>query len=81
MVLSCLEVKEASSNAISSPRPVSIIAEVFIINVIDITGVLYGIMFDVINSPAIMLPQAKRFRGLIRAVLFSLIGLIEINRG
>lgn len=47
----------------------------------DITGVLRGLMLEVINRPETRLPQAKRLRGLITAGLFSLIGAKTLNRG
>lgn len=46
-----------------------------------ITGVFIGVMLAVINSPAKILPQASRLIGLITALLFSLIGESELNRG
>lgn len=48
---------------------------------IDITGVLRGVMLEMIRRPATMLPHASRFKGLITAGLFSLIGEIALNRG
>lgn len=45
------------------------------------TGVLTNVIFEVINNPATMLPQASRLIGLITEGLFSLIGDIEGNRG
>lgn len=47
----------------------------------DMMGVFSGEILEVINSPAIMLPQARRLIGLITAGLFSLIGDSELNRG
>lgn len=48
---------------------------------IDITGVFRGRMFEVIRSPAMMLPHASRLIGLITAGLFSLMGENTLNRG
>lgn len=47
----------------------------------DIIGVFKGRVFEVIRSPAIMLPQARRLMGLITAGLFSLMGDKELKRG
>lgn len=38
-------------------------------------------MFEVIKSPAAMLPQARRLIGLTTVGLFSLIGEKALNRG
>lgn len=46
-----------------------------------ITGVFNGEMLEKMRSPAIMLPQASRLIGLISAGLFSLIGVMGVNRG
>lgn len=79
--LNCLVVRDASSSARRSPAIVTAKAASFSGSGIDITGVLRGKMFEVIISPAIILPQAKRLMGLITAGLFSLIGENELNRG
>lgn len=79
-ILCCFEVIEASSHAEKRPSPARIKAEILISRGIDIRGVFVGKMFVVINSPAIMLPQARRFRGLM-VVMFSLIGGKGIDRG
>jgi len=44
-------------------------------------GVFSGTRLEVINSPAIMLPQASRLIGLITAGLFSLTGESAAKRG
>ena len=79
--LNCLLVNEASSSARRRPRIVTMRAASFSMKGIDITGVFIGIMLVVISSPAMILPQASRLIGLITAVLFSLIGDSELNRG
>lgn len=48
---------------------------------IDITGVFRGVIFEVIRSPAMMLPQANRLIGLITVGLFSLMGERGLKRG
>lgn len=48
---------------------------------IDMIGVFMGTMFEVINRPATILPQANRLIGLITAGLFSLMGESELKRG
>lgn len=79
--LNCLAVREASSKARRRPMTVTARAASFRRGGIDITGVLRGVMFEVIIRPAIMLPQANRLMGLITAGLFSLIGESGLNRG
>lgn len=81
VALCCLFVREASSKARSSPRIVTDRAASFRIRGIDMTGVFKGRMFDVIRSPAMMLPHASRLMGLITAGLFSLMGERGLNRG
>lgn len=81
MALYCLLVSDASSRAIRRPKTVTARAASFNRGGIDITGVFDRVMFEVINRPAIMLPQANRLIGLITAGLFSLIGERELNRG
>lgn len=73
--------REASSRAINSPIIVTNSAASLSRGGIVIMGVLGGRMFDVINSPAMMLPQASRLIGLITAGVFSLIGERVLNRG
>ena len=72
---------EASCKAVSKPRIETISAANFRRGGIDITGVFRGRILEVINKPAMMLPQASRLMGLITAGLFSLIGDSELNRG
>lgn len=79
--LNCLFVRDASSNARSSPRIVTVRAASLRRRGIDIIGVFSGVMLEVITNPAMMLPQASRLIGLITAGLFSLIGEMELNRG
>lgn len=74
MMLSCLFVRDASSSANANPRAVIIIAVSFIRGGMVNTGVFIGSRLAVINRPAIMLPHAKRFKGLITAGSFSLMG-------
>lgn len=71
----------ASSRAISNPMIVTVRAASLSKGGIDITGVLRGVMLEIIRRPATILPHASRFKGLITAGLFSLIGEIELNRG
>lgn len=79
--VNCLPVRLASSKAIKSPRRVTSRAASFKRGGIVMTQVFGSTIFDVIRSPAKMLPQASRLMGLITAGLFSLIGEIELNRG
>jgi len=79
--LNCLLVKEASSSAVRRPRIVTARAASLREEGIVMIGVFRGRMLDIIRSPAIMLPQARRLIGLITAGLFSLIGEKELNRG
>ena len=79
--MNCLLVSDASSRARSRPRMVTVRAASLRRGGMDITGVLRGRMFEVIRSPATMLPQASRLMGLMTAGLFSLIGESELNRG
>ena len=79
--LNCLFVSVASSRATRRPRTVTTRAASFSRGGIVITGVLKGVMLEVIRSPAIMLPQASRLMGLRTAGLFSLIGESGANRG
>lgn len=80
-ILYCLLVRRASSRAVSSPITVTNSAASFIVGGMDMTGVFKGVMLEVIRRPAIILPHASRFNGLITAGLFSLMGEIELNRG
>lgn len=79
--LNCLFVRDASSRA--SRRPVIVTAKAANLSRggMVMIGVLRGRMLDVIRSPAIMLPHARRLMGLITAGLFSLMGESELNRG
>jgi len=79
--LNCLLVSEASSRARSRPRMVTARAASFRRGGMDMTGVFRGTILEVINNPAMMLPQASRLMGLMTAGLFSLIGESELNRG
>lgn len=79
--LNCLLVREASSRAVSKPMAVTARAASFSRGGIVITGVLRGMMLEVIRSPATMLPQARRLIGEMTAGLFSLIGDSGLNRG
>lgn len=81
VTLYCLLVSAASSRAISNPIIVTTRAASLSNGGIDITGVLRGVMLEIIRSPATMLPHASRFKGLITAGLFSLMGEIVLNRG
>lgn len=79
--LNCLLVSDASSKARSRPRMVTVKAAIFRGVGIVITWVFRGRMLEVISSPAMMLPQARRLIGLITVGLFSLIGGRGLNRG
>lgn len=81
MGLNCLLVREASSKAVSSPIVVTARAASLSNGGIVITGVLRGRMFEVIRSPATMLPQARRLMGEMTAGSFSLIGDNGLKRG
>jgi len=81
VVFNCLLVRDASSMAVRSPMIVTVRAANFSSGGIDITGVLRGVMLEVIRRPEIRLPQASRLRGLITAGLFSLIGDRGLKRG
>ena len=69
-----LLVSVASSRAISSPMIVTARAANLSKGGMDITGVLRGVMLEVIRRPATILPHASRFKGLMTAGLFSLMG-------
>lgn len=79
--LNCLLVNCANSNATSRPKAVTRRAANFRRGDIVMIGVLGRIMFEVISSPAKMLPQASRLIGFSTAGLFSLIGDRGLNRG
>lgn len=81
IILSCLFVKLARSIAIISPRMVTISALSFSAVGIVIMGVFFGVKFEVIISPVMMLPHASRLMGLMIVRLFSLIGEKGRNRG
>lgn len=81
LILTCLLVKDASSRAVRRPRTVTIRALSFRLGCIVMIGVFKGVIFEVIKSPAIMLPQASRLIGLITAGLFSLMGERGRKRG
>lgn len=67
--------------AMINPVIETIIAACFANVGIVIIGELIGSIFEAINRPATMLPQAKRLIGLITALLFSLIGENGFDRG
>lgn len=79
--LNCLLVSDASSSAIRRPKIVTRRAANFNGRGMVITGVLEGRKFEVIKSPATMLPQANRLIGLITEGLFSLMGAMAVKRG
>jgi len=81
VILTCLLVKEASSKAVRRPRMVTIRALSLRLECMVMIGVFKGVIFEVIKSPAIMLPQASRLIGLITAGLFSLMGDRGRKRG
>ena len=81
VVLNCLLVSDASSNAMRRPKMVTRRAANFKWVGMVITGVLDGRKFEVIRSPAMMLPQASRLIGLITEGLFSLMGAVVVKRG
>lgn len=66
-----------SSRARMMPRPVMMMAAVFVIVGIVIGGVLVGRMKDVMSSPAVMLPRARRVIGLMIVGLFSFIEVVD----
>lgn len=70
-----------SSRAIRSPVTVTARAANLVAAGMVMMGVFSGRKFEEIISPVTMLPQARRFRGLIIAGLFSLMGDIARNRG
>lgn len=79
--LNCLEESLAISSAVSRPRRVTARAVSFKRMGIVISGVLRGNVLEVIKNPAIILPQARRLRGLVIEGLFSLIGIRGLKRG
>lgn len=80
-IVGSLLVEEFNSMAISSPRMVTIRADIFVVGGIVIVIIDVGGMFVVRVNPAKMLPMAKRIIGLVRFGLFSLIGDRGRNRG
>lgn len=78
---SCLDVRDASSKPVRRPVIVTARAATFRRGGIVIIGVFIGRIFEVITSPATMLPQARRLMGLITAGSFSLMGDRGGNRG
>lgn len=81
VILICLFVMVVSSMATNSPVIVTIRAAIFRDAGIVMMGVFEGRKFEVMMSPAIMLPQASRLMGLITNGLFSLMGDRGRNRG
>lgn len=81
VIFICLLVRLASSMAVNRPMIVTKRAAIFRVVGIVMTGVFAGRRFWVMISPAVMLPQASRLRGLITNGLFSLIGHRGENRG
>lgn len=79
--LNCFDVRSVSAMAVNKPVMVTRRALSLSNGGIVITGVFVGRKFDVIRSPAIILPQASRLIGLITVGLFSLIGERGRNRG
>lgn len=69
-----------SSRARIMPKIVTIMAVVFMSGGIVMGGVFVGRMKEVINSPAVILPKARRVMGLTIIGLFSLIGEMEVIR-
>lgn len=78
---SCFDDKSVSAVAVKRPMIVTSRALSFSRGVIVITWVFVGRKLDVINRPAIILPQARRLIGLITVGLFSLIGDSGVDRG
>lgn len=81
LVMVCLLVKLARSMAIISPEMVTIRALSLSVCGMVIMGVFFGIKFETIIRPAIILPHASRLIGLITKGLFSLMGERGRNRG
>lgn len=81
VILICLDVAVASVRAMISPVIVTISAASFMEVGIVIIGVFDGRKFEVMISPAMILPHARRPIGAITAWLFSLIGERGRNRG
>lgn len=79
--LSCFWVRDVSSRAIRRPRAVTTRAVIFKGGAIVITGALIDVVFRVIISPAIMLPQAKCLMGRVVRRAFSFRGVKGGNRG
>lgn len=81
VILNCLAVIVVSAMAVNTPIMVTVIAASLREVGIVMIGIFDGKKFDVMMSPAIMLPHARRLIGLITAGLFSLIGVIDVKRG
>lgn len=81
VVLSCLAVIVVNAMAVRTPTIVTVIAASLRDRGMVIIGVFDGRKFNVMISPAIMLPHARRLMGLITAGLFSLIGVRVVKRG
>lgn len=81
MGFNCLLVMDARSRATRKPAIVTRIAAILIVGGIVMTGVFKGVRKEVISKPAMMLPQARRLRGLITVGLFSLMGERGVKRG
>lgn len=81
VILVCLEVALAIVSAMMIPIIVTISAASFIWGVIVAVGIFNGKKFEVMISPEIMLPQARRSMGAVIVLWFSLIGDKEGNRG
>lgn len=81
VVLICFVVVVASARAITSPVIVTASAASLRDRGIVIVGVFIGKKFEVIISPAIILPHASRSIGAMTAGLFSLMGDKGRNRG
>lgn len=81
LILNCLFVRLASSMAVISPMAVTNRALSLREGGIVIMGVFVGKKFDVIISPAMMLPHASRLIGFSTVGVFSLMGMNVIDRG
>ena len=81
IILICLEVVVARARAMIRPVIVTASAAILRDKGIVIVGVFDGRKFEMIISPAMILPQARRSIGAITAEWFSLIGDSDENRG
>lgn len=81
LTLNCLVVRWASSIATKSPAIVTSRAASLSRGGIVIIGVLGVVMFEVISSPATIVPHARRLMEAHMAGSFSLIGERGLNRG